>query len=77
MYDPTVARLTYRALLGRRRALILGALPLLLIVISVVVRGLAGADDQTAADLLGGGAPARRAPRPGGRPGPRGRGPPR
>ncbi|MGW3290814.1 ABC transporter permease, partial [Streptomyces sp. NPDC001002] len=24
MYDPTVARLTYRALLGRRRALILG-----------------------------------------------------
>ena len=34
MYDPTVARLTYRALLGRRRALILGALPLLLIVIA-------------------------------------------
>ncbi|MFJ5774709.1 ABC transporter permease subunit [Streptomyces sp. NPDC093094] len=54
MYDPTVARLTYRALLGRRRALILGALPLLLIAISVVVRGLAGADDQTASDLLGG-----------------------
>jgi ABC-2 type transport system permease protein len=54
MYDPTVARLTYRALLGRRRALILGALPLLLIVISVVVRVLVGADDQTAADLLGG-----------------------
>src|SRR5919112_4718834 len=54
MYDPTVARLTYRALLGRRRALILGALPLLLIAISVVVRALAGADDQTAADLLGG-----------------------
>lgn len=54
MYDPTVARLTYRALLGRRRALILSALPLLLIAISVVVRGLAGADDQTASDLLGG-----------------------
>ncbi|MEU9454709.1 ABC transporter permease [Streptomyces sp. NPDC048277] len=54
MYDPTVARLTYRALLGRRRALILGILPLLLIAISVVVRGLAGADDQTASDLLGG-----------------------
>jgi ABC-2 type transport system permease protein len=54
MYDPTVARLTYRALLGRRRALILGALPLLLIVISIAVRALAGADDQTAADLLGG-----------------------
>ncbi|MYW14271.1 ABC transporter permease subunit [Streptomyces sp. SID2955] len=54
MYDPTVARLTYRALLGRRRSLILGALPLLLIVISVAVRGLTGADDQTAADVLGG-----------------------
>ncbi|MEU9332993.1 ABC transporter permease [Streptomyces sp. NPDC048290] len=54
MYDPTVARLTYRALLGRRRALILGALPMLLIVVSVIVRALVGADDQTAADLLGG-----------------------
>ncbi|MGW7523551.1 ABC transporter permease subunit [Streptomyces sp. NPDC054783] len=54
MYDPTVARLTYRALLGRRRALILGALPLLLIIISVAVRGLTGADDQTASDVLGG-----------------------
>jgi len=54
MYDPTVARLTYRALLGRRRALILGVLPLLLIAISVAVRALTGADDQVAADVLGG-----------------------
>ncbi|MCZ9346168.1 ABC transporter permease subunit, partial [Streptomyces sp. TRM76130] len=54
MYDPTVARLTYRALLGRRRALVLGALPLLLLVIAVAVRALTGADDQTAADVLGG-----------------------
>ncbi|MFJ2771607.1 ABC transporter permease subunit [Streptomyces sp. NPDC087300] len=54
MYDPTVARLTYRALLGRRRALILFALPLLLIVISAAVRGFSGADDQVAADVLGG-----------------------
>lgn len=54
MYDPTVARLTYRALLGRRRALILGALPVLLIVISAAVRGFSGADDQVAADVLGG-----------------------
>ncbi|BBC34626.1 ABC-2 family transporter protein [Streptomyces graminofaciens] len=54
MYDPTVARLTYRALLGRRRALILGALPVLLIVISAAVRSLSGADDQVAVDLLGG-----------------------
>ncbi len=35
---PTVARLTYRALLGRRRALILFALPALLLVIAVAVR---------------------------------------
>jgi ABC-2 type transport system permease protein len=54
MYDPTVARLTYRALLGRRRALILAILPALLIVISVLVRALSGTDDQTASDLLGG-----------------------
>ncbi len=54
MYDPTVARLTYRGLLGRRRALILGALPVLLIVVSVAVRGFTGADDQVASDLLGG-----------------------
>ncbi|MCX5558963.1 ABC transporter permease [Streptomyces sp. NBC_00038] len=54
MYDPTVARLTYRALLGRRRALILCALPVLLIVISVAVRGFTGADDQVASDVLGG-----------------------
>ncbi|MCX4907086.1 ABC transporter permease [Streptomyces sp. NBC_00878] len=54
MYDPTVARLTYRGLLGRRRALILGALPALLIVISVAVRGFTGADDQVASDVLGG-----------------------
>ncbi|WP_415947609.1 ABC transporter permease subunit [Streptomyces sp. KLOTTS4A1] len=54
MYDPTVARLTYRALLGRRRALILFLLPVLLIATSVAVRALTGADDQVAADLLGG-----------------------
>ncbi|MFJ7421867.1 ABC transporter permease [Streptomyces uncialis] len=54
MYDPTVARLTYRALLGRRRALILFALPALLIAIAVAVRILSGADDQIAADVLGG-----------------------
>ncbi|MFI2618884.1 ABC transporter permease [Streptomyces sp. NPDC018584] len=54
MYDPTVARLTYRALLGRRRALILFALPVLLIVIAGAVRGFSGADDQVAVDVLGG-----------------------
>ncbi|MET8680357.1 ABC transporter permease subunit [Streptomyces sp. NPDC004647] len=54
MYNSTVARLTYRALLGRRRALILFALPALLLVISLLVRTLTGADDQIAADVLGG-----------------------
>ncbi|MGW1890374.1 ABC transporter permease [Streptomyces sp. NPDC002004] len=54
MYDPTVARLTYRALLGRRRALILFALPALLILLSAAVRVFTGADDQVAADVLGG-----------------------
>ncbi|GGY67383.1 ABC transporter permease [Streptomyces omiyaensis] len=54
MYDPTVARLTYRALLGRRRAAILFLLPGLLLIISAAVRAINGADDQVAADLLGG-----------------------
>ncbi|MCB5178031.1 ABC transporter permease [Streptomyces antimicrobicus] len=54
MYNPTVARLTYRALLGRRRALILFALPALLIAISLAVRLLTGVDDKVAAELLGG-----------------------
>ncbi|MDJ0342066.1 ABC transporter permease subunit [Streptomyces sp. H10-C2] len=54
MYNPTVARLTFRALLGRRRALILFALPALLIIISVAVRALAGVDDDVISHLLGG-----------------------
>ncbi|MEC4015805.1 ABC transporter permease subunit [Streptomyces sp. H27-D2] len=54
MYNATVARLTYRALLGRRRALILFALPALLLLISIAVRALTGADDATANAILGG-----------------------
>ncbi|WP_431043211.1 ABC transporter permease subunit [Streptomyces sp. P1-3] len=54
LYHPTVARLTYRALLGRRRALLLAALPALLLVISIAVRALSGADDSTADGILGG-----------------------
>ncbi|MGA5560048.1 ABC transporter permease subunit [Streptomyces platensis] len=54
MFHPTVARLTYRALLGRRRALILFALPALLVVLAVAVRVLTGADDATAGGILGG-----------------------
>ncbi|MEV6314244.1 ABC transporter permease subunit [Streptomyces sp. NPDC051776] len=54
MYNPTVARLTYRAVLGRRRALILFLLPGLLLAISLLVRMLSGADDQIATSVLGG-----------------------
>ncbi|MDR3083065.1 MAG: ABC transporter permease subunit [Streptomyces sp.] len=53
MYNPTVARLTYRAVLGRRRALILFVLPALLLVIAAVVRALVGADDDVTSNLLG------------------------
>lgn len=53
-YDPTVARLTYRALLGRRRALILAALPALLVLIAAAVRGFGAADDEVAVQLLSG-----------------------
>ncbi|WP_329134007.1 ABC transporter permease [Streptomyces sp. NBC_01476] len=53
-YHPTVARLTYRALLGRRRALLLFALPALLLVIVAAIRALAGADDGTTADVMQG-----------------------
>ncbi|WP_432038261.1 ABC transporter permease subunit [Streptomyces cucumeris] len=54
LYHPTVARLTYRALLGRRRALILFSLPALLLLIAVAVRLLTSADDATADGILGG-----------------------
>ncbi|MFC9430057.1 ABC transporter permease [Streptomyces sp. NPDC056987] len=54
MYNPTVARLTYRALLGRRRAAILFVLPALLIVMAVAVRMINGVDDHVASEVLGG-----------------------
>ncbi|MBZ4323208.1 ABC transporter permease subunit [Streptomyces huiliensis] len=54
MYHPTVARLTYRGLLGRRRAAVLFTLPALLLVIAAAVRLLTGADDDTATKVLGG-----------------------
>jgi ABC-2 type transport system permease protein len=62
MYNHTVARLTYKALLGRRRALILCALPVLLLVVAGTVRGLTGADDEVATTLLGGFAMAAMVP---------------
>jgi len=62
MYNQTVARLTYRALLGRRRALILCALPALLLVVAIAVRALVGADDDVTSQLLGGFAMATMVP---------------
>lgn len=62
MYNQTVARLTYKALLGRRRALLLCALPLLLLIVAGAVRGLTGADDQVTTQLLGGFAMATMVP---------------
>ncbi|MEV6103279.1 ABC transporter permease subunit [Streptomyces sp. NPDC051940] len=62
MYHPTVARLTYRALLGRKRALIMFALPALLLVIAILVRALVGADDEVANSILGGFAVATMVP---------------
>jgi ABC-2 type transport system permease protein len=50
----TVARLTLRGLLGRRRAILLFVLPALLIVISAFVRVLVGHDDSVSTDLLSG-----------------------
>lgn len=54
LYHPTVARLTYKGLLGRRRALTLCALPALLLVMSLVVRLITGADDGITKGLLSG-----------------------
>ena len=50
----TVARLTARSLLGRRRALLLLCLPAVLLLLSAVARALAGTDDELAVLLLGG-----------------------
>ncbi len=50
----TVARLTARSLLGRRRAYLLMALPGVLIVLCVLVRLLAGEDNDITVGILGG-----------------------
>ena len=52
--NPTVARLTARSLLGRRRAYLLMALPGVLIVLCVLVRLLAGKDNDITVGILGG-----------------------
>lgn len=50
--NSTVAQLTARSLLGRRRTIVLLLLPLALVALSVLVRVLAGTDEDTAAGLL-------------------------
>lgn len=54
IYHPTVARLTFRSLLGRRRALIMAVLPALLLLIAVLVRVLGSPDDRAATSILSG-----------------------
>jgi ABC-2 type transport system permease protein len=50
----TVVRLTAHSLLGRRRALLLLAMPAVLLVLAMLIRLLARQDDQVTAHLLGG-----------------------
>jgi ABC-2 type transport system permease protein len=51
--DPTVARLTAGSLLGRRRALLLLALPAVLLALAGVARALAGQDAELSSFVLG------------------------
>jgi ABC-2 type transport system permease protein len=51
--NTTVARLTIRSMLGRRRALLLLALPVLLLGIALLARVLAGPEPELARQLLG------------------------
>jgi ABC-2 type transport system permease protein len=50
--NPTVLRLTWRSLLGRRRALLLTALPVILVLLAVAVRLVHGKDTEAAVNLL-------------------------
>lgn len=52
--NDTVARLTVRGLLGRRRAYLLMALPVVLLLLAMLVRLLAGQDDGITVGMLGG-----------------------
>ena len=52
VYSPTIARLGYRSIFGRRRGVLLFVLPVVLIALSVLVRALVGAEDTAAQDTL-------------------------
>ena len=51
--NATIARLTWRSLLGRRRAVLLMVLPAILILLAVLFRVFQGTDPEHAAFLLG------------------------
>ena len=51
--NATVAQLTWRSLLGRRRAWLLAALPAILLLLAVTVRLVHGPEAQAAVNLLG------------------------
>ncbi|MBA3743653.1 ABC transporter permease [Sporichthya sp.] len=53
-FNLTVAQLTMRGLLGRRRVIFLLALPGLLIALAILIRALAGQDDEVTAGVAGG-----------------------
>ncbi|WP_067454564.1 ABC transporter permease [Actinomadura macra] len=50
--NPTIAMITFRAMLGRRRALLLLVLPLVLLVLAVVLRSTGNNDLDVSADVL-------------------------
>jgi len=52
--NATVARLTVRSLLGRRRALLLLALPAVLLLLAAFIRAVGGQDERVTVGLLGG-----------------------
>ena len=52
--NATVAQLTARSLLGRRRTIVLLALPVLLLLLCGAIRALAGTDVEISVGLLGG-----------------------
>ncbi len=53
-FNMTVAQLTMRGLLGRRRIIFLLALPALLLSLAILIRALAGQDDEVTAGVAGG-----------------------
>jgi ABC-2 type transport system permease protein len=50
--NPTIAMITFRAMLGRKRALLLLGLPLILLILSVVLRAAGQNDLDVSADVI-------------------------